>query len=77
MAFWEAVVFIVAIGAVVSIVRARYGVNETGERVRPDPDAARTQAEIVQLKERIAVLERVITDEHAPRRLDAEIEKLR
>ena len=81
MAFWEAVVFIVAIGGIVSIVRARSGitVNRDGSEtaVRPDPESARLKEEVIQLKERIAVLERLATDDNGARLLDREIEKLR
>ncbi|KQU62311.1 hypothetical protein ASG67_04250 [Sphingomonas sp. Leaf339] len=40
-------------------------------------DALRTQEEMRQLKERVAVLERVITDNHGSLGLDREIERLR
>ncbi len=40
-------------------------------------DAARMRSEIQQLKERIIVLERVITDTNSATSLDREIEKLR
>ena len=81
MNLWEMVVIVVAIGGVVSIMRARYGVHEDKDGnavvVRADPDAERLKTEVVQLKERIAVLERLATDEHGARILDREIEKLR
>ncbi len=81
MAFWEAVVFIVAIGGIVSIVRARSGITVNRDRNeiihRPDPEAGRMKDEIVRLKERIAVLERLATDDNGARALDREIEKLR
>lgn len=84
MVFWEAVVFIVAIGAVASVVkshyRAKHGIiaDEDGnERLAVDPETGRMKAEIIQLKERIAVLERLATDDNGVRLLDREIEKLR
>ncbi len=40
-------------------------------------DAMRAQDEVRQLKERVAVLERVITDNHGSLGLDREIERLR
>ncbi len=42
-----------------------------------DPDADRMREEITALKERIQVLERVITDTNSASALDREIEKLR
>ena len=84
MVFWEAVVFIVAIGAIARVVkshsRAKHGIvaDEDGnERFAVDPETGRMKTEIVQLKERIAVLERLATDDNGARQLDREIEKLR
>jgi hypothetical protein len=78
---FEMVVMIVAIVMVASVVKARYGVtrDKHGNEVinRPDPEAGRLKEEIVQLKERIAVLERLATDDNGARLLDREIEKLR
>ncbi len=84
MVFWEAVVFIVAIGAIASVIkshyRAKHGIiaDEDGnERLAVDPEATRLKGEVAQLKERIAVLERLATDDNGARQLDREIEKLR
>ena len=81
MTFWEAAVFIVAIVAVVRIVRARSGIvrdhNGNDIVVRADPEADRLRGEVTQLKDRIAVLERLVTDTHGAQSLDREIEKLR
>jgi hypothetical protein len=78
---FEMVVMIVAIVMIASVVRARYGVtrDKHGNEVlnRPDPESGRMQQEIAQLKERIAVLERLATDDNGARQLDREIEKLR
>jgi hypothetical protein len=82
---FEMVVLIVAISAVASVFRAKYGVVRRGrgrhaveEFVgRPDPDAARAQEEIKALKDRIAVLERITTETNSAVSLDREIEKLR
>ena len=78
------VVAIVLIVSIAGVLRARFkaqhGIyeNKSGDDVRlRDSDAAQSQAEIRQLKERIAVLERLITDEHGSRELDREIAKLR
>jgi hypothetical protein len=78
---FEMVVMIVAIVMISSVVRARYGVtrDKHGNEVlnRPDPESGRMKQEIAQLKERIAVLERLATDDNGARQLDREIEKLR
>lgn len=78
------IVLIVTIGRVLS---ARYGVPHRSRRERreglmsqqhlPDPDAERMREEIKTLKERIAVLERLATDNNSAIALDREIEKLR
>lgn len=83
---FEMVIGIVLIVSVAGVLKARYGIrkdqwgNET--LVRDDPQARaendRLRAEIGSLKERIQVLERVITDsESSSTRLDREIERLR
>lgn len=77
---FEMVVAIVGIFAVVSIVRARYGIvrRHRGEEFispGPDPEAKRLRAEIKALKDRVAVLERLATDSSAT--LEREFEKLR
>ncbi len=51
--------------------QAPFDVNQT------DPEVERQREEIRGLKERIAVLERVITDTNSASALDREIEKLR
>jgi hypothetical protein len=66
------IVLIVTIGG---IVRARYKHQEGTLRLADDPDAQRMREEIKQLKERLAVLERItIEKENA---LEREIELLR
>jgi len=87
MNVFEMVVLIVAISAVASIFRAKYGVTrrrgaqhlaEVLDANRAsDADAARMREEIKTLKERIAVLERLATDTNSAVALDREIEKLR
>jgi len=78
---FEMVVLIVGIVMVASVLKARYGVTKDrdGNEVvhRPDPDAARLKDEIRTLKDRVAVLERLITDNNSAVNLDREIEKLR
>ena len=84
MVFWEAAIFIVAIVMIASVLKTRYrsmnGIvaDEDGnERMAIDPDAGRLRDEVKGLKERIAVLERLATDENGPKALDRAIEKLR
>lgn len=79
---FEMVVMIVAITAIASVIRARYGVvnRDKGEHFvgRPGEASAETEAlrhEVRQLKERVAVLERLATDNTSA--LDREFEKLR
>ena len=81
---FEMVVGIVLIVTIGSIVRAKMGVRKdkwgNEHHVNDGADAAearRLQEEVRTLKERIAVLERVITDNHSVSNLDREIEKLR
>lgn len=82
---FEMVVLIVAITAVASVLRARYGIRRNSRRhgedhaAQPirDPDADRLREEIRTLKERVAVLERIATDNNRGAALDREIEALR
>jgi hypothetical protein len=74
------VVLIVAIVMVAGIVKSRYRAESSGQIARNpanEAEAARLRDEIRGLKDRIAVLERVITDNHSSLDLDREIEKLR
>lgn len=78
------VVMIVAIVTVGNIVRARMGIQkgrDGNDYVAHTPaasaEARRLQDEVRMLKDRIAVLERVITDNHSASDLDREIAKLR
>ncbi len=79
MQVFEMIVVIVAIVTVGRIIRARYAAQ--GATLPADPgqgsDARRLREEVQALKERIAVLERLATDDHNAVRLDREIEKLR
>ena len=85
---FEMVVLIVLIGGVVRIVQAKYGVVRTGRGkeeayvgppARDDGEAERLRSELRQLKDRIAVLERIVTDGDRNRglALEREIEALR
>ena len=77
---FEMVVAIIAITAIASVLRAKYGVvrRDKGEEFiqrGADPEAERLRAEVKGLKERVAVLERLATDSSTA--LDREFDKLR
>ncbi|ASY43820.1 MAG: hypothetical protein EPO45_12480 [Sphingobium sp.] len=77
---FEMVVAIIAITAIASVLRAKYGVvrRHKGEEFiarGPDPEAERLRAEVKALKDRVAVLERLATDGTSA--LEREFEKLR
>lgn len=74
------VVSIVLITMIGRVLTARYraiGRTRPGGAATESYEAMRGQDEIRQLKERIAVLERVITDNHSSSDLDRQIEQLR
>jgi len=83
----EMIVLIVLITAIASVIRARYGIVRTGrgkEEVyignrQSDAENERLRGEVRQLKDRIAVLERIVTDGDRNRglALEREIEALR
>jgi hypothetical protein len=87
MSFEAMVVMIVLITAIASVVRAKHGVIRTGRGkeemyVGPQRDSAEAdqlRGEVRQLKDRIAVLERIVTDGDRNRglNLEREIEALR
>jgi hypothetical protein len=75
MSFWTAVVVIFAIAAFVWLKAQKHrGENGLGGRIAGDPELER---EVEQLRERIAVLERIATDERGGDKLAREIEALR
>jgi len=81
---FEMVIAIVAIVTIGGIIRARMGVGRDNQgnefSLRNDAATAENRQlreDIRGLKERIAVLERVITDTNTSSDLDREIEKLR
>lgn len=81
---FEMVVLIVAITAIASVLRAKYGVtrDKWGNEYRADAGPAQVendalQQEVRTLKERIQVLERLATEDQPAQRLDREIERLR
>ena len=83
----EMVVLIVLITAVASVIRARYGIVRTGRgreevyvgRQENDAEKQMLRGEVRELKARIAVLERIVTDGDRNRglALEREIEALR
>ena len=69
------IVLIVMIG---KVLKARYRAMERGAETPVDSvDTLRLRDEVRDMKERIQVLERVITDNHKSVDLDREIERLR
>lgn len=77
---FEMVVLIVAIVMVARVLQAKYrSENGTGGKLAEAAGAEnqRLRSEITALKERVAVLERLATDDSGPRALEREIEKLR
>ena len=85
---FEMVLGIVLITAIAGVLRAKYGVVRTGRGKEEqyvgrtavdDADAERLRGEVRQLKDRIVVLERIVTDGDRNRgmELEREIEALR
>ncbi len=76
-----AIIIVITIGKVVSTrIQAKNGItsDEDGNPVAMvDPDAGRLREEVKYLKERVAVLEKIATDDRGARELENEIEKLR
>ena len=77
MSFWTAVVIMVFLVMGARVMRARYDAQAAAPTLATDPEARRLRQEVQALKERIAVLERLATDDNSSARLDREIEKLR
>lgn len=83
MSLWTAIVVIVAIWGLVSVIRSRhnsasgYATDDEGKSVGNLRRERELQAEIEHLRQRLEVLERIITDEREAKRLSAEIEDLR
>lgn len=81
---FEMVVAIIIAVTIGSVLKARYGIRKDGQdfsRDRADmagaAENARLRDEVRSLKERVQVLERVVTDAEGSVRLDREIESLR
>lgn len=78
---FEMVLGIIIVITIGRVLQSRYGYRN-GRRSRMDPvaddgEARRLRDEVRALKERIAVLERLATDDAGPRALEREIEALR
>lgn len=71
---FEMVVLIVLIVTIGQVLRARVG---RGKQIRlaDDPEAVRMREEVVKLRDRVAVLERIATDKN--HLLEQEFERLR
>lgn len=77
---FEMVVLIVAIVMIATVMKAKYRSSESGGRKLAETSNAENQRlreELAMLKDRVAVLERLATEENGPRALEREIEKLR
>jgi hypothetical protein len=78
---FEMVIGIVLIVTVGRILQAKFGggrrFGPPGSVAADDGESRRLREEVRTLKERVAVLERLITDERGPRELEREIEALR
>lgn len=84
MSFWTAIVVIVAIGALTSILRAKYNAqhgiihdSHGNQSVIHHPREAELEREVADLKKRLAVLERIATDDRQSKAIAHEIEALR
>ena len=72
-------ILLLALLAVVGslLIGRQYYAAEDRKRVLADPEADRLRDEVRQLRERVQVLERVVTDTHPAADLDRRIERLR
>lgn len=83
MTIWTAIVIMVAIFALVSVIRGKrtshlgYPTDENGRPIGDPRTEAELRREIEELRERVQVLERIATDGGEAKRLSAEIERLR
>ena len=80
---FEMVLGIVIVTGIVSVLRAKYGVRHKSSRHDHIADGSAVaenqilKREVSAMKERLAVLERIATDDTEAKRIDREIEKLR
>ena len=77
MNVFEFVVIVVALGIAGRVLQSYFAAKHAARGRDDNPEAGRAQEEVRQLKERIQVLERVITDNHGSQDLYREIERLR
>jgi len=72
---FQMVVLIVLIVMVAGVLRAKYSHRDRQDALAPDPEKQRMQEELKTLRDRVAVLERIATDNRSA--LEHEIERLR
>ena len=72
---YEMVLGIVLIATIGAILKARFRSEARRVRAADDPEAIRLKEEVKVLRERVQVLERIVTDKES--QLDREIERLR
>ena len=72
---FEMVVLIVALVMFAGVMRARYGHRRRNEEAAENPETLRLREEVAQLKDRLAVLERITVEKENS--LEREIERLR
>lgn len=83
MTVWTAIVIIAAIIALAEVIKSRHraenGITRDGAgNEKPIARAdAELKREVLELRERIKVLERIATEDRETKRLSAEIERLR
>lgn len=77
MNMWEFIIAVILIGAVARVLQTRYEAMKVVPRDDADREDSLSRDEVRRLKERIQVLERVITDNHGSDDLDRQIERLR
>jgi hypothetical protein len=77
---FEMVAVIVIVVMIARVLRDRYRYGASNQTLQPpviDADSERLRDEVARLRERVQVLERVITDNHSSSDLDRQIERLR
>ncbi|MFW2852374.1 hypothetical protein ACM61V_10655 [Sphingomonas sp. TX0543] len=72
-----AIVLIATLGKIFSERYKALGREQDGQQLLPPADLIAARDEIRQLKDRVAVLERVITDNHGSHDLSRQIDELR
>ena len=79
MTILELILAIVVVVTVARVMRDRYRAESLTRRDDPyeAPETARMREELLRLRERVQVLERVVTDNHGSADLGSRIEQLR